>query len=267
MKLSIKDSILNKILFFILVGLVNQAWAALDPYDRSKDIRPPSLKEISQGRKEWGIDTYFGSGIVSGNANVTSVSAELDGFKRIGDYTGYILSDFYFMSFNGNRIRNQGIALARVDYHVSEKWRLFTVSSHAFNQYTRLDYRGSWGLGPLYKIEIGPIASGLSLAPIYEYEIYNTAEERRTVRLSCRYLAQVDVSETAFFGFDFFYIPSIQDISNTRVFISVSMENAVYKKTVGLKLAYALDYFSAPILGVLTTDTSFSTSVVIHLGE
>ncbi len=242
-------------------------FAALDPYDRTKDIRPATLQEIKNGRHDWGLDLSAGLGVARGNANLDSINVDLDSFKRFGDYAGYILGDLYYTDFNGTRVRNQGNTLARIDYSFNDKWKVFSVSGHSYNQYIKLGYRGTLSAGLLYKLDFGPILSGISVAPGYEFETYLDDEVRRTLRLSCRYLAHILVSDTASIGLDYFYLPSVLDLANYRMYLSLSLENQIYKKLIGLRLSSSMEYFSAPIVGVVKFDVNLSTSFFIHLGE
>lgn len=172
-----------------------------------------------------------------------------------------------YNTFGGVRTLNQGALTARFDRTLRGPWKLFAYHTAAYNEYTRLDYRSTTGLGPWYDLSLGPTSHGLSLAAAHEYERFKGGRVQRAPRLSYRQRSRLPVSPAAGLDADFFYVPKFDDFDDYRLYAEISLRTLFWKDTLGLSLSWIEEYDSRPKPGVKPNDTLWLTSLSVRLGR
>lgn len=151
--------------------------------------------------------------------------------------------------------------------YLKDRWRIFAINTHAYNKFLKLDYRVTGGFGPGYplyfkkKIEtqkdgktvdtfIDYIENDLSVLFIYNHENFSTGIEDDTFEVSIRNLFTWNIQEGVQIGLDGFYILSMEDGNDYRLYGKAYIQVNVYKKKVFLQLSIEDEYDNRPQEGV-----------------
>ena len=197
----------------------------------------------------------------------SGVGGGFDTFKAWARTTAYLSGSMIYNKFNGVQVLNQGTLTARYDYALTGPWKVFVFNTNAYNEFTRLNYRETSGIGPWYDFALGATRHGVSLAGAQEYENYKGGVFHRTGRISFRDISKFPISETAQVSTDFFYIPKADEFGNYRLYGEIALQTLIWKKNLGLKLSWTDDYNSRPQPGIKPNDTLWLTSFTLHFGR
>jgi putative salt-induced outer membrane protein len=227
--------------------------------------RPPEA--VMADRKDWGADFSFGGTFDRGNTDLDMIGTDFSLFKAWAPSTAYLSGSMFYDEVSGAQIINRGSLNARYDYAVQGPWKVFAFNTQGYNQVTKIDYRTTTGAGPWYDAVLGTTKHGLSLAAVDEYEHDQNDVYYRTARLSFRDMSVFPLSQTAEIRTDFFYTPQIAVAGNYRLSAEIALESIIWKKYLGLKLAWDDEYNNEPQPGVKRNDTVVMTSLTLHFGR
>lgn len=218
-------------------------------------------------RKEWGADLAFGGSFNRGNTDVNYLNTSFAFFRAWRPSTVYLTGAMVYNTFGGRRVLNQGSLTARYDHALQGPWKAFVFSTHAYNEFLRLDYRATMGAGPWYDLALGPTRHGLSLALTRDYEKFKGGLVERSVRVSFRDISKVPISQAAELGADLFYVPKADEFGDYHLFAEISLQTMIWRDNLGLKLSWIDEYDSRPKPGVKPNDTLWLTSLTFHFGK
>lgn len=241
---------------------------AQSPFLRQADMRTRTPEAVMSGRKDWGLDLSFGGNFNRGNVDADSLSGGFSTFKALPGATVYLSGSILYSTFGNRRIFNQGALTARVDRGLPWKnWKIFAFNTNAYNEFLRVNHRATTGAGPWYDLALGPTTHGLSLAVAHEHERFKFGSSKDRGRLSFRSLSRVPLAETAELSADFFWIPSLHDSRDQRLYGEVSLQTKIWKDNLGLRLAWIAEHDSRPQPRVRKDDTLWLTSLTLRFGK
>lgn len=252
--------------FAILTAFSFSAYAQ---FERTKDVRT-SVPELLTGNDEKGLELSFGLNYVTGNARQIMGNGALKVFRQWEQWIAYLEGRYFLLGINDPllRVQNQGSATFRVDYKLSTAFRIFIFNTNAFNEFLNLSYRGTLGIGPWWQVEAweGRIKNGMSLAIAREYENYrNSDASTHTTRLSLRNISTLSVTEHSRLGYDFFYVPNVNNWHDFRLIFSPFIEADFYEKIIALKLGLVFERDNRPPSGVKKNDNALASSLIFRL--
>jgi opacity protein-like surface antigen len=250
----------------LLTALLASGAAFADRYDRSDDTRSRVPASVTLNR-DWGIDFAGGATLNRGNVNKTVENAKFDAFWRQGRFTPYLTAGYEYGDLSNLVYMQKANVIGRVDYQLTEQWRVFAISTQGYNYFLKIAYRTTDGIGPWYDWTLGPVKSSSSLALAYEYEKYRGFPSDYFYRLPFRQVSTWEFSETASLGIDFFFSPVVTIPSNYRIYFGPFLEGKLVDDFLSLRVQLALDYDSRPRPGVVATDTETYLSLVFHFGD
>ena len=236
-------------------------------WSRNSDARTRLPEDVFQTRKSWAADLSFGYNQNEGNVEQVTGFLGLSLSKLMPDYSLYFDSSMLYSRFGTLVVQNQKNAVVRVDYPVNERFKWFAFNTHAENEFLRLKYRTTLGVGPWYDFVGKDWKNGISLAPTFSYEEFFRQSIERKTTMSLRNYFVSKLNEQSTFGFDFFYVPKWDEISDYHLFFQPFFETKIYKNLVSLKLSYTLEYDNRPAQGIEKADSEYMTSLTFHLGE
>ncbi|MBI5631463.1 MAG: DUF481 domain-containing protein [Elusimicrobia bacterium] len=257
----------SALLLCALTALIHQtAWAQF-PSLRATDTRTSTPEAVMQDRKDWGLDLAFGGNFNRGNTDVDYISGGFSAFKAWSDSSAYLNGSMIYNTFGSRKILNQGSLTARYDREIQRPWKIFAFNTNAYNEFIRLDYRSTTGVGPWYDAQWGEVKHGLSLAITHEYENFKGGLAESAARLSLRDVLRLPLSQAAELRADFFYRPKMDAIGDYHLFAEIGLETIIWKRNLGLKLAWIDEYDSRPQPGVKPNDALWLSAVTLHFGE
>lgn len=237
------------------------------PWQRSADQRTILPEKVENGRNEWGVDLGAGYTQYSGNTEQTSANLEFTYFKKISENTFYINSGFIYGLSRGVVNQNQGKLVFRYDHPVTDNFKWFAFNTHAYNQFLKIDYRGTVGAGPWYDFKGENFTNGISAAPAFFYEDFKGGSSERDFWISLRNYYMMKLNETTDIGFDFFYMFRTNEPDDHLTFFQPFLETAIKPNRFSLKLSYIAESDSRPQPGVKSTDFNYYATLVIKFGE
>lgn len=237
------------------------------PWQRSADQRTLLPEKLENGRNDWGVDLGIGYSQYSGNVEQTSANLEFTYFKKIDDNTFYINSGFIYGISRGVVNQNQGRVVLRYDQPVTENFKWFVFNTHAYNQFLKLDYRGTLGAGPWYDFKGEKFTNGVSAAPVFFYEDFDGFGTEKDFWVSLRNYFVYELNESSNVGFDFFYMFRANEPDDHLTFFQPFLETVIKPNRFSLKLSYIAEGDSRPKPGVKSTDFNYYATLVIKFGE
>ena len=147
---------------------------------RADDLKTILPEDIFGDRKEWGVSLKLGGDSHSGNVEKKRLGAELSVFKRFNKLTAYWDTNISYLGVGedpSSRVLNVGSTVLRLDHHFNETWRIFFFSTHAYNEFLKLDYRTANGIGPWWDYKGESFTLGVSLALAHEHENFEGGEK------------------------------------------------------------------------------------------
>lgn len=220
-----------------------------------------------KNRQSWGTDLNLGGALNRGNVDQSYVSGDVAFIKMFSASSIYVAGALTYLTFAKKRLINEGSSTLRYDHWLSENWRLFAFTSHAYNQFLRLRYRATAGAGPWYDLHLGPTVHGLSAAVTYEYELFRHDPSENTPRLSLRLASEFPFNDIARLSVDVFYVPALPNARDVRWYGMIAFETLFWKDVLGLKLTWAGEYDSRPKPTIKKEDMVLIASLAWHLGQ
>ena len=248
-----------KILIFSIIS-VSSSSSLANIWSRQGDQRTDVTENVL-GDRQQAVEFNFGFNKNSGNVNQQVYSTGLALAKKIHSVGFYMKMQTFFAESNDFTVQNQKSLVLRADYPIEQKLRLFTFSTHAANEFLRLDYRSTLGLGPWYDWVGEKWTNGLSLAPVFFYEEFGGVPRNREWRVSFRSLFGWKIDDKSRWGYDFFFAPRAKHLADLQVFFQPFFETKIYKESVSLKMTYTVEYDSRSLDGIKSTDTQYMTSL------
>lgn len=242
-------------------------------FEERADTRTALPEEVAKNRKDWGTDLDVGTTLTRGNVEHNKVEANAGVFKNFSDWTAYAMGDLIHSSYKGEKFEHRGSATARLDYHlgpletINPHWRIVAFSTYAFNEILKLNYRNTYGIGPWLDLDTPRVKNGISVLPVYTRQFYKGYAIESRWTLSFRYVFSVAVTDRASMGFDFFYVPTLSDFDDKRIYFSPYVEAFLWERILGLKLKSRTEYEGRPKGGIKKTDTEIVSSLTFHWGE
>lgn len=250
------------------LGVLSQNCWAQFPSLRATDTRTSIPEAVMADRKQWGADLAFGGSFNRGNTDVNYINSGFALFKSWAPSTAYLSGSMVYNTFGGVRVLNQGTLTARYDRAVKGPWKIFLFNTNAYNEFIRLNYRTTSGIGPWYDLSLGPTKHGLSLALTHEYEKFKGGGIiERAGRISFRDVSRLPISQVAELRADLFYVPKIDELGDYHLFAEIGLQTMIWKDKLGLKLSWTDEYDSRPKPGVKPNDTLWTTSLTFHFGK
>ncbi|MGE0616732.1 MAG: DUF481 domain-containing protein [Bacteriovoracia bacterium] len=235
--------------------------------DQNSDLRTATIESVARNRKEWGVDLEVGTSLQRGNVDKSLGKFTTSLFKANDPYSVYLDGVYAFGAVGVKRFENRATGTLRLDYRMSPFWKIFVFTTHGFNEFQKLAYRGSMGAGPWVDFEVGGTKHGVSAAVSHEFEQFYGFAAERTARGSLRYLFFVPISENAGAGFDFFYCPSLGDFADHHLYWAPFLEAKVIDQWMTMKLSVSIERDSRPKPGVFANDTQTMVSIGFHGGK
>jgi hypothetical protein len=252
---------------WLLVGLIFCELCHAGVWDRSADQRSKLPEAVAQGREKWGADLSLGYTHNTGNVEYLNAYGGLSLFNICEKNTYYLDSSGLYVKSGKNVAQNQRRATLRVDRPQTENFKWFAFNTHAYNEFLRLNYRTTVGAGPWYDFKGNGWTNGISFAPVSFHEEFSHAPVEGYMRASFRNNFMFKISDTAFAGFDLFYMPRANRIADHYDFFQPFVETKLYKESVALRLMYTVEFHSHPQPGVRKTDTEYLTVLTFKTGE
>ena len=237
-----------------------------DVLQRADDTRTLSPSKIKGDYKIWNLDLKTGLSIFSGNTEQISCTGDLK-LNHSWDFASvYIWGKGSYLSINGKPTLNNLTGTVRGDYNIYGPLSWFIYNTHSTNEFIKLNYRMTIGSGPWIDFDLGPINNSSSLALAYEYQYYKPDIVENNARLSFRHIATYNILENLSVGFDFFYVPKVNDFSKYRIYFETFLENKIFDNVyLNVKLGNEID--STPQPDIKPYDLSLITSLGFKFGE
>ena len=232
-----------------------------------------ATRELKLQTKSPPVDPFtvfdFEVGLTSQTGNIESLIGGIGvkTFRRWDDLNIYLAGSYAHGETAGFTFMNKAQGTFRIDYGIYGNLRIFGFSTHAYNEFLKLDYRTANGFGPWWDLQRSSWSNGLSIAITWENEKWVTFANERATRLSIRNMLSVEISKTAKVGFDAFYIPNFAEWADFRLYIIPFIETTVWENKLGLKYSVTLERDNRPKLGVVKNDIQMNAAFTLHLGE
>ena len=241
-----------------------RSWAQ---FLRATDTRTFTPQAVMAERKQWGADLGFGGSFNRGNTDVNYLNTNFSVFAARDPATAYLSGSMSYNTFGKVRVLNQGTLAARYDHSIQGPWKVFVFNTNGYNEFNRLNYRTTMGIGPWYDYTLGPTQHGLSLAMTHEYEKFKGGILERAGRVSFRDVSRLPISQVAELRADLFYVPKVEEVRDYHLFAEISLQTMILRDRLGLKLSWTDEYDNRPKPGVKPNDVLWLTSLTLHLGK
>ena len=200
----------KKRLFFVLIfaGLlpfIAQTCPAQSNYLYGSDTRTSLVEFMAGERKQLGGDFAFGGNFIRGNADINYLNSNFGIFKFWERRSVYIKGFVLYNTSGAQKTINQGMESIRYDQCFGKPLKVFIFNTNAYNDFIRLNYRTTSGLGLWYAFAHNAANHGFSIAVTHEYENFKAGLIERAARLSVRNLSAFEISNTAEISADFFH--------------------------------------------------------------
>lgn len=225
----------------------------------------PSDKIISEGCWKSKLDFSYQEN--TGNVEQKIISGGGIFAKRFKDFSVYLKAGTAFVEQANTTIQDASYLTLRADYPSTGKWRWFVFNTHARNKFIQIKYRSLIGLGPWLQTKGKKWSHGLSLAPSYVYERFESNVVNRETRVTLRSLFHYGLNENNFIGYDLYLSPRINSFKDLQVYFSPYFEALIYKDVISLKFSYRLEYDSHPQPGVKRADQQYLTSINFYFSS
>ena len=225
---------------------------------------PPQLE------KKWdniGLDINAGGTYLNGNANIILLNTALGFNANWMEHSLFLKENNMFNYVGDKTILNKVNASLLYTYGFLDHFNFYLSSTHSYNQFEKLNYRLSNGIGfcahkyfsPEFKTFL------VSLGGNYENEWYQQ-DTRNQARGALRLTFALPVTEYVELGSDSVYAPKIMDFSDYRLYEDAYMQ---FKITDNLffKISLMDEYNSTPQPDVQNNDFGIISSFSMHFGN
>lgn len=223
-------------------------------------------ERVTEGLHEWTSKVALGARYLTGNSKETFVDLAVDFEKKEDSRLTQINLGGQFGEANGVRGTNRWFANSNIDRDLAgKKWLIYTQIRDRYDQFERLDYRGTLSAGAGYRFYDDPQRRLITrLGPAVTYEIYNSPRVQRVTpdifgEVEARWPLRTRVTAEHKTSLN----PNLLDIQMLRITSTSGISWALDEAEAwSLKLGFLWIYNGRPNEGRLPSDYTSTMSVV-----
>ncbi len=261
---------------FLVVLLLNFCFFPIVLADKSASVGSftgDPLASPPQLAKKWeniGLDISIGATYLEGNVEILSFMSKLSANAHFDEHSFYIDASNMFTESNEKRILNKINGSFLYAYTINDNLNFYVSSAHTMNEFSKLDYRTSNGIGicvhnfwkPLFSVFL--FSFGFNV----ENEWFDNDDQENHVTGAFRWTFQLSVTENLKIGSDFIYVPVVDDAKDFRIYEEAYAEFKITKdELLAFRVSLISEYDSQPQPDVEKSDTGIYVSLVFHLGK
>lgn len=249
----------------LLLACPRGAWAQ---FSRGEDIRTKPPERWAPVTK-LGLDLRGGGSYLSGNVRQTGYFGGLEYIQKFASRHQFMLEGAEdYSKFNDVKVMDKSRGSVLYAYSLAPRWNAYAASTQGQNRFTRIRYRTTNGAGLCYHSFVpflNPVLVSAAVTP--EYEAFFGGGQRHTTRATGRLNFGVPVSEHASLNTDFWYLPSLTDFHNYRLYTEIYLQLKVTEELLSFRVTWTDEYDSRPFPGIKPNDSSLNYTLVVHFGK
>lgn len=254
---------------FALVGLASgiaPLSAHAVPVGRSADTRPAAPQQWEHRDRD-GLSAEISGNLLRGNVDHATLTSAFSFITNSGPHQ-LMGHGTHFLTRNQKIVLiNRASGSLLYAYSITERFNAFVYSTHMMDESLGLDYRLTNGAG-LCRHRLLPDLLSLLLVSVAiapEQAWFIGDDSRFTVRAALRTTAVLDLSEIAELGADAFFMPSVTDLADHRLYGEAFLKLRAGER-VWFKIAAADEYDADPPPGIERNDLGVFSSLGLDVG-
>jgi len=264
-----KLQITNYIIFilFLIVNLFINSIVLATPLTDSEPLAKPP--QLSTKWENIGLDINLGGTYLSGNVNFINLNSKLLFNANYLEHSIFVDTGNMFNYSDDKIILNKINASLLYAYSFHENLNFYFSSTHAYNQFSKLDYRLSNGVGICVHKFLEPafsmflVSAGVNL----EHEWFQQNIKNQAWAIALRSTFDLPVTEYVNLGSDFIYTPRLHDFGDFRIYEEAYLKFKITDNLLSFKLSLTDEYNSRPQPEVKNNDFGILGSLIFHFGN